>query len=585
MNHREIIDLIDLPNPEEILSFIDKKCKEKTKWLDIGKVLKKYKNGLELWKAFVFEGESHEKYFEKFDTKNYLTVKTLAWYAQKDSGDKYKKWVETSWVGPRKVDLIQRSQLDIAKFIYRKYWLIFVCSNIERKTWYYFDGKRWIHSPRGIFLRQMITQETIPEIEKDIQEMMKGCEEETEDVKKMRRVLYSLKTNNFREGVIKLCMELFYCPFFEEIIDQNPYLFGVGNGVLEICEGQVCFRESKPEDYVTKFTHVKYLNNPLSEENYENYKKLADWLIKVFPDEEILDFFLKFSASCLVRRNSEKHFYIMTGAGDNSKSMIKKLFEETFGPYVHTFPASVLSNKALDRGPTPERSLAKNTSLCFIQEPDDDEWIKSGPLKEHTGGDSYFTRNLYDPGNVQKNTYKIVLFCNKPPSISNVDKAIRNRVVVIPFVSTWIDDPPESEEEQKRQRLFKKDPKFEEKIPELAPIFLSLIVLVYKRYHKEGLKIPPLIKNFTEKFWNENDPYSNFISEFVEEDKDSFIKVHDLCDQFRRWFRTSYTCAKVPDINVVKNSFIIRWGEPVDGKFMRKRLKKSFNVDLIDRII
>ena len=198
---------------------------------------------------------------------------------------------------------------------------------------------------------------------------------------------------------------------------------------------------------------------------------------QVFTDDGLRDYFLKMSASCLKGRNSDKVFPIWTGEGNNSKSMIVKLFEACFGTYCIKFPTSVITGKRTQSSaPMPEMARAKSTRAAIIQEPDDDEVIRGGMLKELTGGDSFFARALHENGGDVQAMFKLILMCNKIPPIPTGGKAVKNRTRILPFMSTWVTNAPESEEEQFQRRLFKMDPFFEKQIPNLAKAFMWVLV-------------------------------------------------------------------------------------------------------------
>src|SRR5690606_1722159 len=151
---------------------------------------------------------------------------------------------------------------------------------------------------------------------------------------------------------------------------------------------------------------------------------------------DMLHHFLKFCASCLRGGNNDKIFPIWTGDGDNSKSMMVKLFESTFGEYCLKFPVQMLSEKAANSGgPTPQLARAKGSRIAFLDEPEDDVTLNKGIIKRFTGGDSFFARLLQDNGGDIKSTFKMILTCNKVPVITNPDPAIKKRVTLFPYES------------------------------------------------------------------------------------------------------------------------------------------------------
>jgi phage/plasmid-associated DNA primase len=238
-------------------------------------------------------------------------------------------------------------------------------------------------------------------------------------------------------------------------------------------------------------------------------------------------------ASFLKGRNAEKLFRIFSGCGDNSKSVFIKLMERAFGSYCVNVPVSVITVKrGSSSSATPETARLRGCHIATCAEPDDNETIKAGIVKSMTGNDRFFTRALFSNGEEIEAMYKLILITNKVPSIPNAGKAIKNRVIIIPFLATFVDkDYPEDEHEQYETKTFKKDPDFEDYIPLLSQAMLWCAVHDYREYCVEGLKkFPQVIVDETNNYWEENDPYDLFIREKLVKEviHESELEDHDI---------------------------------------------------------
>ena len=494
-------------------------------WIDIGKSLYNIDNGgdtgLNLWIRFTEKSDNHSAdecrvLYQSFNSDNPLTLKTIAWYARKDSPDDYNKW-HSQWCITSMEKATSCSHADVATALYRVYWLDFICSSLEKKRWYHFQNHKWFKLDDGITLRQYISSDFIQRFEKLRTETSKTIQDLSDDNLKsglettMRRIselIKKLKTFNFKNTLMKEVMEHFYDPNFDYYVDTNINTMGLVNCVLETCDTYACVRDGKPEDYISRFCPIIWKHD--LHWKHDLVQRCMKWLRQVFTNPDLLVYFLRLSSSCLKGKNSDKKFPILTGEGDNSKSMLKKLFEATFGPYCHTFPNTLFTNKR-NSGPSPEIAQAKGTRICFMQEPDDDDSFRNGIIKELTGGDRFFARLLNDNGGNIEATFKLFLMCNKVPLIPNCDKAVKNRLRILPFLSTWVNNPPDSYDEQFKQRLFKKDPFFEKQIPELATSFLWILVQTFEKYITDGLKEPSIIVQYTDDYRSENDVYQQFM--------------------------------------------------------------------------
>jgi phage/plasmid-associated DNA primase len=560
-------------------------------WLDVGRALygtfEGQERGLQLWIQFTERSDDHtaEECQTLYPTfyNTILTVKTLAWYARQDSPDEYEKW-HKDWYTPILERATSGLDTDVAEALYRVYWLDFACASLGKGSLYYFTNHIWKKLDNGHTLRTYISGDFITIFEKYRTVVSVRIQDSTDRrfkdsaeilVKKISNLITKLKKRTFKNNVLSESLEKFYIDDFDRKLDSNPDLMGMVNGVMEACDMEAVMRPGKPEDYVSKTTGLiwrydLHWKHPL-------VIRLLDWLTKVFPNKQLLDYFGKISGSCLKGKNSDKLFPIMTGSGDNSKSMIKKVFESAFGAYCITFPTTLFTTKRAGGGPDPAVARSKYAHVAFAQEPDADDPLKNGTIKEMTGGDRFFARFLNDNGGEIDPMFTLFLMCNTVPIIPHSDKAMKNRVRLIPYLSTWVSNPPKTVDEQYAKRLFKKDPFFENQIPELAPAFMWYMAQMYGKYRTEGLQEPPLVTESTTEYWNENDIYLQFINENIARaykggndspdgkdgvvDEEAKLTISEVYSRFRDWFKENFQGIKCPDRPLVKGELEQRMGK------------------------
>jgi len=206
-------------------------------------------------------------------------------------------------------------------------------------------------------------------------------------------------------------------------------------------------------------------------------------------------------------------------------------------------------------------------------------------LKELTGGDSFFARLLHENGGEVQAMFKLILMCNKIPPIPTGGKAVKTRTRIIPFLSTWVNNPPESENEQFELRLFKKDPFFDRQIPNLAKAFLWVLVQYYPKYIEEGLNEPNIIQQATSQYWQENDIYQQFINESIiramtddgNPDLSATLSHSEIYREFKFWFKESFPGSKCPDSPTAKIEFINKLGKQHKKRWCGIRLNQHDN--------
>lgn len=503
-------------------------------------------------------------------SESYITHKTIGWYAREDNRRGYSEW-HKNWYLEAMEDALSALDNDVAKALYRFYWLDFLCTNTGKSrfvTWWEFRNHTWRESSSDHPLRIKISNQFLQSFEKYQASLSRQIASSTDEVfrtraqlnmKKLANLLKKLKTYGSKTTFMREVSEFFFFRDFDKVKDDNDNLTGVKNGMLEICGKECIFRSGKPEDYITKSSICKY-DKELSFEDL-TVKEVLEWINQVFPDEALSRHFLKYCASFLKSGNRDKLFVVFVGeGGDNSKSMICKLFG-LFGDYCVEMPLSAISKGGRRGGPTPELARTRAAKIAIMQEPENDDVIREGILKKMTGGDKFYTRFLNDNGGEIKNTFKLILQCNKIPVFKDPDGAVKKRFRVFPFLSKWVDDAPLDIEERYKSRTFQKNPFFEERVKVLQPAFLWLCKEYYPIYIEEGLDDPPIVKEYTAKYWRDNDIYVQYIMARItsaldsngQPDKKASLTISKIYNDFKLFMSENYPNNVIPDIKMVKN--------------------------------
>jgi phage/plasmid-associated DNA primase len=591
----ELLDTAtDLQIATEMLGMMaDKRFLEENYRRDIGKVIynitKGSPEGLAIWvgalKAhgadqtairncdFLYNG------FESGKRGNFLTVKTLAWYARQDSPEDYANW-HNAWMAKSLVGALTLDDDDVAKLLYRYFWLDYICTGMAGiGIWYHFDGHRLKYLDEAVDLVKGIKDDFIMMLEKyrvavvskyDLSEQEKKIREETN--LKVTALIKRLKSERNKRNYIRSARSCFHVEDFESMKDKI-HAVGCENCVIEICGDKAIPRPGKPEDYITKSTRIAYPFHYTAD--HPNVKRVLKWNRQTFPDEELCHFSLKDAASFLQPGNGEKLLRVATGDGNNSKSMYNTLYQETLGMYSVSLPMEAIASSKKGSGPSPELAQTDGALHGDLAEPEETDELRGGVIKRLTGMDRIFARMCNQNGSGFELRCKLVLMCNHIPDIPNVDKAVKNRFLIIPYLSTWVEDAPESEEEQFKQRLFPLDPDFKHQIPSMAPAFLWIMVQYFPYYKHEGLKRPKIVQDYIRRHWEDNDPYLLFMTENVNpaykvdakdpvkgddrvkdlEDpiekkeidmNESFTATDLYNNSFKRWFQNSYPKRQIP---------------------------------------
>jgi len=179
--------------------------------------------------------------------------------------------------------------------------------------------------------------------------------------------------------------------------------------------------------------------------------------------------------------------------------------------------------------------------------------------------------------------FKFILICNKLPRIKFADKAVWNRVRVIPFESTFCrpDNPaPETFEEQLREKRFPMDKQFSKKIPTLLEPFAWILLNHRIKIANTPRVEPEKVRAATEIYRRQNDIYKQFMEESIIEDETKFISLVELYNLFKEWFKDSLPGNTIPVKNEVEDYFTRIWGALSTGKKWKGYRQRTLQDDI-----
>ena len=578
---------------EKMMSLLnEERYYEEPSWLDMGRALnnctKSKQEGLLLWIKYtenILKSNNREvpKYmtisgdmkstmkalYRTFAGKA-ITEKTMGNYARIDSPEGYAKW-HMEWCSHPISKSLNGSHTDIAAAIARVYWLDFLYCPIT-KRWFIFKDGKWNYDIDSLLISNYISGDFIGRLEA-LKYSIRSQINESDDnnvkdsgnttIIKIDALIMKLKYVPFKNNIITELKTKLLNHKFDRCCDANPNILGLANGVFEVVGGNVHFRAAKPEDYVLMNTKVEY-DDTFTWESPEVVAVMA-WMAQTFPDPGLKRHFLKFAASCIKGRNSDKIFPIFTGEGNNSKSMIVKLFMQTFGEYAIKFDMANVTGRNSNAGnASPHLARAKSVRLGFMDEAADDVPMHKETIKRVVGGDSFYTRKLHDNGGDIEVFFKLILSCNKVPIIPKADTAIKNRVKIFPYLGTWTSDLTKLGE----PNTYEMKETFEDDIPDMVPAFMWVLVHYYPIYNIEKLKDPEIVTEYTKRYWEENDVYAQFAADcvIVTNDKNAKVSFTEMYSRFRIWWKDSFDGVKVPEKPIIKRDLQARWGH-LAGKY------------------
>lgn len=324
-------------------------------------------------------------------------------------------------------------------------------------------------------------------------------------------------------------------------IFNDWHLIGFKNGVYDNATG--FFQPFHPSLRVTLSTHLTYTLSG-DEENHI----LSNILLTIFPNPIIFKTVMRWFGYMLVSGNPEKMLTIWYGqTGNNGKSWVQRLIREGFGDYYATLPVSLLTGKRSGSGnATPELACLENRLVVALQEPDITERLNGGRVKELTGNDSMFIRELYKSPRSINIRAKIIVVANNRIETVGLDSAMRRRFFVIPFESTFVSirefNLRKSKKLDTTHYYIRRD--MDELCKTLAPAFMRLAIDEHKNYLERGMEMLDEFGNYTTDFIMSNNKVLRFIHRYLISEPGERYMVKSLYESFKTWYKDLYPSSK-----------------------------------------
>lgn len=539
------------------------------KWLEVGNCLFNINNNVDFLKLWIDFSKKHnpqyiegdcEKKWSSFENKETATLDTLCYFVYKDNRTAYEQLNITYKNGGIEKVIESCSHYDIAQVLYESYRFDFVCANISKHEWYQYKGHRWVEMDKGTALRSKISTDIykrlVPFYEK-YKASVVDCSEDHENInkeilKKLKKLMTDVKNSKFKDNVMIECCHIFYDETFLDKLDNNVNLIGFENGIYDLQSGM--FRHGRPYDYITLSTKTNYKKFNDKNRNVINIRKFLE---KLQPDIVLREYLLLSLASFLQGKNKEESFDIWIGCGSNGKSKLLELLQLSFGEYCTTIPISALTQKnGASNAATPEIAQAKGRRIVSMSETGPEDKLNVGKMKEYTGNDTLYVRELYKSPTKFIPQWSLLMLCNHLPIINSTDKGTWRRIRALEFQSEFVDNPDPNKKNQ-----FKKDCKLSENFIKWKEYFASLLLECYKTYIKNGITLPDEVIKYTKEYQNTQDFYSEFIEEKVESEQDSYIRLQVLWSEFKEWFVANRPSDKMPKRKNLKEYMENKYGK------------------------
>lgn len=446
-----------------------------------------------------------------------------------------------------------------------------------------FDGKHWwfydedhhiwkVDKGCGAHIHRTIIK-TIKDIyTREAEELELSMNDHRNELAEGRKVIAELlqycNQSVTRLNIIADCRVAFQDLSFAHKLNQCPDIIGMTNGVFDFLENRL--RAGRPSDMITMSTGREFIPLPLPPppgglpRMLQLMPNISQFLRDILIEDQMVEAVLKVLCFSL-RSKALQRFFIFSGRGANGKSILQKLFTKVMGSYSVVLPVGAVTNKRVENGrANPEMCRTKDCRLVFLSEPDNNETLNAGAIKEMTGGDSMFVRGLYSDGGEQVCKFTPILSCNDRPNVIDTSEGMWRRLTPIDFPVQFKVHPDPSKHPYERQLNDDVDHGFRDELD----IFTSWCLTEGLQLAEgTGWRDPVSVLASAEAMRQANDWIAQFKADFLvhTNNPSDAVQWKDVLSSATNYWKTHHE-GKVPKTMDVRSGF---------EKTMGQKLKKS----------
>ena len=150
-----------------------------------------------------------------------------------------------------------------------------------------------------------------------------------------------------------------------------------------------------------------------------------------------------------------------------------------------------------------------------------DPQLDEALIKDLTGGDTISARFLHKEWFDFKPTHALWMYGNHKPRIKGKDEGIWRRPLLVPFTVMI----PEG----------RRDKRLKERLLEERSGILNWVIAGCLMWQKEGLAVPPLVREATERYREESDSVQEFVNERCVRNREKETKSSAVYESYKRW--------------------------------------------------
>jgi len=378
---------------------------------------------------------------------------------------------------------------------------------IESKTWYYYDGRKWLKKS-GMF-RAMELCKCFTQAYSEYAAIHHVGDE------KFLKYAAGLTSRRNREGILSDARSI--APVSLSDFDRDKYLLNLQNGTLNL--KNFALQSHSPADMITKMAPVKF--DPKAHcarwERFIGEVMCGDAATAVFLQKAL--------GYSLTGDTSFDCFFVLYGAKSrNGKSTLMETVAHLLGEYACTSSPQTFSRRSGDgASPTPDIARLQGARLVNMPEPEKGMELNASLMKQLTGGDTLVGRYLNENPFEFPMESKIFIGTNHLPRVSDDTVFASGRVKIIPFERHFT-----AQEQDKGLKQF-----FGRR--ENKSAILNWLIMGWRLIQEVGLAAPPRVDEAVAAYRAEADIIGVFLAEYTGAEDGGRLSTSLLYSHYSIW--------------------------------------------------
>jgi putative DNA primase/helicase len=374
----------------------------------------------------------------------------------------------------------------------------------EEGKWLVWSTGYW--KPDAELLAEDIVKQELKRIALQVQE--RGAT--TKEIKEMGAVAIQICSAGKASAVRTLSQSDRAIAVSVGALDHDPWLLNTPGGIVDLRAGKLM--PPTPDALCTKSTSVP----PDFGGNCPEWKRFLDEATG--GDKELQAYMQRLSGYCLTGSTREQQLTFIYGKGENGKSTFQHALEGVLKDYWKNAPMDTFTASYSEKHSTDLAGL-KGARLVTAAETEAGKRWDEAKIKTLTGGDPVTARFMRQDNFTYKPQFKLVFIGNHKPELRNVDKAMRRRIQMVPFLIA-----PKV-----------KDPDLGDKLRKEYPAILAWMVEGCLEWQRAGLAAPQAVLDMTEEYFEGEDAVGRFLKSETEPDAEGCVGSTDLFSAWREW--------------------------------------------------